>query len=233
LSRRRTLGWAILVGLVLGALAGYWSGRKNGYALSHGQPSLEQKTRRLEMEYPLAMSKKPYLILDLLDSRLEYRLSGMTLKSLPVQIESIREKGREGRLVQGGGLLLELEDRGAPPEVIVPPDPNKPVDPLKDLKLFPPDPPTDFTLVFDRSVKMRFVAMDQEGWKAKIQGVGRAVKGWLPWGPGTGKDETRIQLQVPAVEAQEIYRALYQHERVLVLGLSERESVTADRSDAR
>jgi hypothetical protein len=75
--------------------------------------------------------------------------------------------------------------------------------------------------------------MDQEGWKAKIQGVGRAVKGWLPWGPGAGKHETRIQLLVPAVEAQEIYRALYQHERVLVLGLSERESVTADKSDAR
>jgi len=107
------------------------------------------------------------------------------------------------------------------------------MDPLKDPKLFPPDPPTDFTLVFDRSVKVRFVAMDLEGWKARMQGVGRAVKGWLPFGPGAGKDETRIQLQVPAVEAQEIYRALYQHERVLVLGLSEPESVTAGKSETR
>ena len=54
-----------------------------------------------------------------------------------------------------------------------------------------------------------------------MQGVGRAVQGWLPWGPGAGKNEIRIQLRLPAEEAKEIYRALFRSQKVLVLGLSE------------
>ena len=233
MSRRGALTSAIVAGLALGAIAGYWSGRRSGYALPIGKSTLEQEASRLEMEYPLAAAKKPYLILDLLDSRLDYRLSGMTLKSLPLQIDSIRISGKEGRLSREGNLLLELEDRGAPPELIVPPDPNKPVDPLKDPKLFPPDPPSDFTLLFDRSVKVRFLGMKDEGWQAKMQGVGRTMKGWLPWGPGAGKNEIRIQLRLPAPEAQEIYRALYQHEKFLVLGLAEPENLPLGKSAAK
>ena len=230
MSRRGAIASILVAGLALGALTGYWSVRSGGYALPIGKTTLEQETGRLEQEYLLAAAKKPYLILDLPESRLDYRLSGMMLKSLPVEIDSIREWGRKGQLRRGSFLLLELEDRGAPPEVIVPPDPNQPVDPLKDPKLFPPDPPTDFTLLFDRSVKVRFLGMKAEGWQAKMQGVGRAVKGWLPWGPGSGKDEIRIQLRLPGPEAQEIYRALYQREKVLVLGLAESGKLAASQT---
>jgi hypothetical protein len=185
------------------------------------------------MEYPLAASKKPYLILDLLNARLDYRISGMTIKSLPLEIDSIREWGKEGKLDRGGLMLLEIQDRGAPPEVIIPPDPNKPVDPLEDPKLFPPDPPTDFTLLFDRPVKVRFLGLKEEGWKEKVQGVGRAVKGWLPWGPGGGKGEIRIQLKLPGDEAKEIYRALFRSERVVLLGLPDSSTSAPTKSSAR
>jgi hypothetical protein len=94
------------------------------------------------------------------------------------------------------------------------------VDPIKDPKLFPPDPPTDFTLLFDRPVKVRFLGTKEEGWKERVQGVGRAVRGWLPWGPGSGTDEIRIQISLPASQAQEIYRALYRGENVVVQGLA-------------
>ena len=231
MSSRGALLSAVLAGLLLGSVAAYWSGRR-GYAVPGGRPTLDQETRRLELEYPLAASKKPYLILDLLDARLDYRLSGMTLKSIPFQIDSIVKQGKEGALGQGEHLLLQIEDRGAPPEVIVPPDPNQPVDPLKDPKLFPPDPPSDFTLLFNRPVKVRFLGIKEEGWKERVQGVGRAVKGWLPWGPGGGKQETRIQLSLPAGEAQEIYRALYRSESVLVLGISSGPQPPASGEDA-
>ena len=223
---RKVATAAAILGLLLGAAAAYEAGRRGGFARSGRKPSLEQETRRLETEYPLALSKKPYLILDLLNSRLDYRLSGMTIKSLPIQIESIREHGKRGSLEAGRSALLSIEDRGAPPEVIVPPDPDKPVDPLEDPKLFPPAPPTDFTLLFDQPVKVRFLGEKQEGWKARMQGVGRTVSGWLPWGPGTGKSEIRIQLRLPAEQAQEVYRALYRSEKVLVLGVGQ-ESLAA------
>jgi hypothetical protein len=220
MSLKGAVTTAILAGLILGSLAAYWRGGRERYMLPAGKSTLDQETRRLELEYPLAATKKPYLILDLPDSRLDYRLSGMTLKSIPFQIDSIQKQGKPGRLIRGENFLLEIEDRGAPLEVIVPPDPNQPVDPLKDPKLFPPDPPTDFTMLFDHPVKVRFLGTKVEGWKERFQGVGRAVRGWLPWGRGSGKGEIRIQLSLPASQAQEIYRALYRHENVLVLGLS-------------
>ena len=222
MSRRGALTTAAIVGFFLGGLAGTVAGRKDRDSPLAARPTLEQDTRRLEVEYPLAASKKPYLILDLLNSRLDYRLSGMTIKSVPFQIDSIRERAGKGTLDQGRMMLLDIEDRGAPPEVIVPPDPSQGVDPLKDPKLFPPDPPTDFTLLFDQRVKVRFLGEDDEGWRATMQGVGRAVSGWLPWGPGAGRKEIRIQVRLTAEQAREIYRALYRREKVLVLGLGEK-----------
>jgi hypothetical protein len=224
---RKVAAIAAILGFLLGGLAGRLAGRRGDFDRPGGEPSLKQDTRRLETEYPLALSKKPYLILDLLNSRVDYRLSGMTIKSLPIQIDSIRERGRKGALNPGRFALLSIEDRGAPPEVIVPPDPDKPVDPLEDPKLFPPAPPTDFTLIFDQPVKVRFQGEQADGWKSRMQGVGRAVSGWLPWGPGAGKRETRVQLRLPAERAQEVYRALYRSEKVLVLGMGQEASVAA------
>ncbi|MCI0568409.1 MAG: hypothetical protein L0Z52_09525 [Acidobacteria bacterium] len=222
---RKVATTTAILGFLLGGAAGYLVGSSGEFIRRGHKPSLEQETRRLEVEYPLALSRKPYLILDLLNSRLDYRLGGMTIKSLPIQIESIRERGKKGVLAPGRSTLLSIEDRGAPPEVIIPPDPNKPVDPLEDPKLFPPDPPTDFTLLFDHPVKVRFLGEKEGGWKSKMQGVGRAVSTWLPWGPGAGRKEIRVQLRLPAERAQEVYRALYRDEKVLVLGLGE-ESLT-------
>jgi hypothetical protein len=218
---RKVATTVAILGLLLGAAAGYQAVRSGGYAGPGHQPSLEQETRQLETEYPLALTKKPYLILDLLNSRLDYRLSGVTIKSLPIRIESIRDHGKKGSLKPGRSTLVTIEDRGAPPEVIVPPDPNKPVDPLEDPKLFPPAPPTDFTLLFDLPVKVRILGEKQEGWKARMQGVGRTVSDWLPWGPGAGKGEIRVQLRLPSAQAQEVYRALYHDEKVLILGVGQ------------
>ena len=223
MSRKKSFALTVLVGLLLGGVAAGlalrpdWRGRV-------AKPTLDQETDLLEMEYTLALSKKPYLILDLVDSRLDYRLGGMTLKSLPFEIESIRERGRKGVPAPGRLTLLSIEDRGAPPEVIVPPDPDKPVDPLKDPKLFPPDPPSDYTLLFDRPFKVRILGAKDEGWRSTMEGMGRTVSHWLPWGPGQGANETRIQVRLPAAQAQEIYRALFRLERVLVVGIGEKES---------
>jgi hypothetical protein len=222
-----------ILGLLLGGVAGRLAGRRGDYDWTGGAPSLKQDVHRLETEYPLALSKKPYLILDLLNSRLDYRLSGMTIKSLPIQIDSIQERGKTVGLEAGKFALLSIEDRGAPPEVIVPPDPDKPVDPLEDPKLFPPAPPTDFTLLFDQPVKVRFLGEKEEGWKSRMQGMGRTVSGWLPWGPGGGKLETHVQIRMPAERAQEVYRALYRREMVLILGMGQEARATTSALSAK
>ena len=212
-------------GLLVAAMLGFAAGGvyallgARGRMLPPAPPTLGEETQRLEAELSLAASKKPYLVMDLLNWRIDYRLSGMTTKSIPFRVDSVREKGKEGRIEAGKLALLSIEDRGAPVEIIVPPDPAKPVDPLKDPKLFPPDPPSDFTLLFDRSFKVRMVGEKTEGWS--VSGMGRRFKEWLPWGPGGGREETRVQIRLPAVRAQEVYRALYRGEKVLVVGLGE------------
>lgn len=193
--------------------------RRPDYRPRETEPTLEQETRRLEVELPLAASRKPYLILDLLSSRLIYRVSGLTPKTLPFRIDSIR--GAQGPLVpdQGALTLLVLEERGAPREVITPPDPDNPVEPLKDPKIFPPDPPTDFILSFDRPLKIRIVGEKDQGWKDRFASLGKTVRQWL--GKGRERRMFRIQLCLPAERAQEIYRGLYQGEKILLLGVEE------------
>ena len=217
-------GWFLLGAfaclLAIGAVAvALFLLRRPDYRPLEAEPSLEQKTRRLEVELPLAASRKPYLILDLTSSRLIYRISGLTPKILPFRIDSIRGSG--GPLVpdQGGLTLLTLEERGAPREVIQPPDPDKPVDPLKDPKIFPPDPPSDYILSFDRPVKIRLLGEKDLGWKERFLSVGKTVRRWL--GRDGGREAIRIQLRLPAERAQEIYRGLYRGEKVLLLGVED------------
>src|SRR5262245_37258598 len=217
---RKSLLLASILGFAAGAVYAFFLGGR-GAILPAAPATLGEETQRLEAELSLAAAKKPYLVLDLVSSRLDYRLSGMTTKSIPFHLDSIRDRGKDGKLEAGKLAVLSIEDRGAPVEIIVPPDPDKPVDPLKDPKLFPPDPPTDFTLLFDRHFKVRFYGEKTGGWGMSMSGVGKRFKEWLPWGPGGGRRETRIQLRVPAERAQEIYRALYRGQKVLVVGLGE------------
>jgi len=217
-------GW-ILLGVLAFVLAAGGVGivflalRRPDYTPRKAPPAVEQETRLLEAELPLASSRKPYLILDLVSSGLLYRISGMTPKEIPFRIDSIR--GPEGWLVPDPDALsiLVLEGRGAPREVIRPPDPDNPVDPRKDPKVFPPDPPTDYILSFDRPVKVRILGEKDAGWKDSLGSLRKAVRRWL--GKGSGRGGIQIQLRLPAERAQEIYRGLYHGEKLLVLGLEE------------
>lgn len=217
-------GWILLAVLAfvlaagVGAIA-FLALRRPDYSPRKTPPTVEQEARLLEAELPLASTRKPYLILDLVSSRLIYRISGMTPKEIPFRIDSIRGPG--GWLLPDPDSLaiLVLEGRGAPREVIRPPDPDKPVDPLKDPKIFPPDPPSDYILSFDRPVKVRIVGEKDTGWKDRLGSLKKAVRQWL--GMGKGRGGLRIQLRLPAERAQEIYRGLYHGEKLLLLGLKE------------
>jgi len=220
-TRRR---WILVGGSAFALAAGvaviaFLALRRPDYRPREAEPTLEQETRRLEVELPLAAAKKPYLILDLLSSRLVYRVSGLTPKSLPFAIDSIR--GPEGPLVLDPEVLtlLVLEGRGAPREVITPPDPDNPAEPLKDPKIFPPDPPTDFILSFDRPFKIRILGEKDLGWKDRFASLGKAVRRWF--GKKRERGTIRIQIRLPAEKAQEIYRGLYQGEKILLLGVEE------------
>ncbi|HEV8335016.1 MAG TPA: hypothetical protein VGR67_01190 [Candidatus Polarisedimenticolia bacterium] len=181
------------------------------------RPTLEQETRRLEAELPLAASKLPYLVLDLLSGRLEYRISGMSPKSIPFQIGSLRGAAGTASLDPRHLTLLVLKERGAPREVIKPPDPDKPVDPLKDPKIFPPDPPSEYVLSFEEPVRIRVVGERRITWKSGFTALRRAMRRWVA--RRAGKESIRIEIRLPAERAQEIYRSLYPGERILVLGI--------------
>jgi hypothetical protein len=217
--RRRWKVAVVLAALLaLGALALLLVfSRRPDYSPREARWSPEEEARRLEAELPLAASKKPYLVLDLLSSKLVYRISGFTPKTIPFAIDSIRGAGGWRTLSREGLALVSLQERGAPREVIKPPDPNKPVDPLKDPKIFPPDPPTDYILSFDAPVKIRIVGEKDVGWKERFGSLRKSIGRWF--GGNRARDEVRIQVRLPAEKAQEIYRGLYRGERILVLGL--------------
>jgi hypothetical protein len=209
----------IATGLLAGIGLAVLQGDRRGYLPPRSAPNLDEQTRRLEAELPLAASKKPYLVIDLLDSRLEYRISGMTPKILPFQIDSLHGLSRGETLSPARITLLELRDRGAPKEVIVPPDPNKPADPLKDPKLFPPDPPTDYTLLFDRPLTIRIVGEQPAGWATRLKGIEDSFRAWRR--RSSGGSRFRIQIRLPADKVQEIYRGLYPGEMMLVYGIGD------------
>lgn len=208
----------------VGGLAHAWLTR---IQVASTTPTLEEATRRLEIELPLAASRLPYLVLDLTLSRLELRLSGFTAKSIPVIVEVLGGP-QAGRAVGPGRLaLLTITDRGHPPEVIRPPDPDAPYDPLKDPKIFPPDPPTDFILSFEQPVRIRIHSGETESLEKALRGARNTLREWFE--REEGGEGTRIRLRVPAASAREIYRALYPGEKVLVVGVGPLEPVTKGR----
>ncbi len=213
----------VLVGIMACVLAAGAAGvvrvllRRPDYSILKAVPSLEEETRRLEVELPLAASRKPYLILDLTSSRLIYRISGMTPKVIPFRIDSVKDS--RGLLLPDPAklTLLVLKERGAPREVIQPPDPDNPVEPLKDPKIFPPDPPTDYILSFDHPVKIRILGEKDKGWTDHFLSAGKTIRRWL--GRDRARERVRIQVRLPAVKAQEVYRGLYRGEKILLLGV--------------
>jgi len=214
--------WLIVAFCALLLVAGFavialLMSRAPEYPPSKVRPTLEQETRRLEAELPLAASKQPYLVLDLLSGRLEYRISGMNLKFLPFQIGSLRNAAGPATRNPAHLTVLVLKERGAPREVIKPPDPDKPVDPLKDPKIFPPDPPIEYVLSFEEPVEIRVVGERRISWKSGFTAVGRAMRRWAA--RRAGKESMRIEIRLPTERAQEIYRSLYPGEKVLVLGV--------------
>ena len=215
------LAWGMLMGLILGTGAGLLLSPSPRRIFQSSSPgTLAERTRLLEMEYPLAVSRKPYLILNLPAGRLDYRISGVTIKSIPMRVEGI-ESPRAGVEVGPSRLtLLTLLDRGAPPEVIHPPDPNVPVDPLKDPRVFPPDPPTEYKLSFEPStVQVRIKGDRRKGVHEVVRSAGSLLRDL--WGSRGESGEKRawIGIRVPAERAQEIYRALYRGEKVVLVGL--------------
>lgn len=202
-----------------GGLAHAWLTRVR---VASTTPTLEEATRRLEIELPLAESRLPYLVLDLTLSRLEFRMSGFTAKSLPVVVEKLVGP-QTGRTVGPGRLaVLTMTDRGHPPEVIRPPDPDAPYDPLKDPKIFPPDPPTDFILSFEQPVKIRFHSGETESLEKALRGARNTLREWFE--REEGGEGTRIRLRVPGAAAREIYRTLYRGEKVLLVGVGSPET---------
>lgn len=221
-------GGVLLVAAVAGLAAGYAgaaylrAGDGGAEFLRSRQPTLAETTHRLEVEVPLAESRKPYLVLDLAASRLDYRISGVTTKSIPFRVDSIRPPRGRAEIGSGRLRLLTLHDRGAPPEVIRPPDPSAPVDPLRDPKIFPPDPPTDYTLSFDQPVKIRIQGEGSGGVADALRGAGKTIRDRFAAGSGRSQELSMLRLHVSTERAQEIYRALFQGEKVLVLGLGQK-----------
>ncbi len=217
------IAWWVLAGLILGTGGGFLLGPSPRKIFESASPgTLAERTRLVEMEYPLAASRKPYLLLNLPAGRLDFRISGVTAKSIPVRVEGI-ESGRAGGEIGSNRLtLLTLRDRGAPPDVIHPPDPNVPVDPLKDPRVFPPDPPTEYKLSFEPpTVQVRIKGIGGRGVQEVVRTAGSLFRGLLEGRGGSQQKRAWIGIRVPTERAQEIYRALYRGEKVVVVGFGE------------
>ncbi len=116
--------------------------------------------------------------------------------------------------------LYSLRDRGAPVEVIHPPDPNRPLDPLDDPNNLPPEPPSSYTLSFDQPIRVHIRGVETDSFAPAIREAARTVKGWLAPEEDEGDPgETEVQIRMASNRSQELYRALFMGEKFLVWGI--------------
>jgi hypothetical protein len=93
------------------------------------------------------------------------------------------------------------------------------VDPLKDPHIFPPDPPIEYKLSFDPpSVHVRIKGERGKGVHEVVRSAGSLFRSLLEARDSSGGKRAWIGLRVPAERAQEIYRALYRGEMIVVIG---------------
>jgi hypothetical protein len=182
-----------------------------------------RRVAALESELALASTRKPYLVLDLQEKELRYRLLGMTLREVPLPGLSVK-----GLVAAGHGTKLDapalagiftVREKDGDPRLkpLTPEQVEAGADDENVANVLPPEPPKSYRVKFVQPVVVRIAGQEsggkfREGW-AGLRGLWDRLRG------AGGEDDTRLELfvQVDAKTGDEIYRSLIPDLRWLVL----------------
>src|SRR5262245_60072759 len=218
----RATWWAALAALALVAPAG-------GAADSarSTRSDLETERRRvtaLESEVALASTRKPYLVLDLEDRVLRYRLMGMTtrevtLPGLTVQGLAPAAAGAAPPTLAG---IFTLRERDGDPRLkpLSPEQVEAGADDENAANVLPPEPPREYGLKFKQPIAVRVVGrVSSPGVHGVFAGLGeRWRRLWRSDDDGDAR--LVVSLSLDQGTAAEVYRSLLPDQHWLVLAPS-------------
>jgi hypothetical protein len=181
----------------------------------------QRRAARLESEVALASTRRPYLVLDLEEKMLRYRLMGMTMREVPIPALRI-----EGLLPSNGGAadspalagIVSLKEKEGDPR-LNPLSPEQVEDGADDenaANVLPPEVPKEYRLTFNQKIAVRVAGEEEARGVSKVGAWFRSATARLRGVPG---DEAvvRIRLALDPAIAIEVYRSLLPDQRWLVL----------------
>ncbi len=223
---------AVVAAALAGAIGAVAAAGVPGSAVGRGPTRADldaarRRLARLESEFALVQTRKPYLVLDAGARLLSMRLMGMTVREVPIRGLEARGLLRSGDAAEGAaplrvaGIVTLKEKEGDPrltplsaEQIEAGADDENAADAL------PPPTPAGFRLFFKQSLVVPVESRGEEGslggaWTILRRRVARAL----------GSDERREQKDATVVlsvrleeaTAQELYRSLLPGERILLL----------------
>jgi len=181
-----------------------------------------RRMARLESEYALAATRKPYIVLDLASGVLRYRLMGMTMREIPIGPVDVAglvaDGGADGGATQLAGIFTMAEKEGDPRlNPLSPEQVEAGADDENIAAVFAPEPPQRYRLTFRQPVA---VVVSAEEARTGVKGVGawlRDAAGGLFGRRDKDAAALRVALRLEPATASEFWRSIVPGQRWLVL----------------
>ncbi len=218
---------ALLLACVWGAtaLAGAATRRNHAATTRADLEMMRRRVERLEGEAALTGTRKPYVVLDLAERTLRFRLMGMTLREAPIAafeawglVSSRRGGASPGTPSSLAGIVsLQVKDGDPRLSPLTPEQIEAGLDDENAVDALPPEPPARYSVRFSQPVVLRV-----EGAAGPGGGVLAALGSfWHGLGRGGGPKAKpaalHLLLRLDGETAREIYRSLVPGERFIIV----------------
>lgn len=219
---RRIPGATLVAAAALAAIGG------PSYAVASERPTradlaaMQRRAARLESEYALASTRRPYIVLDLESGTLRYRLMGMTMREIPIgPVDTtglVAESDASGRGEHLAGIFTMAEKEGDPRlDPLTPEEVEAGADDENVAAVFPPEPPKRYRVSFRQPIAI-LVSGQEEGAGVKgVWGRVRDLAARLLRRGDSAEVALRIAFRLDPATASEFWRSIVPDQRWLVI----------------
>jgi len=182
-----------------------------------------RRAARLESEYALAATRRPYIVLDLASGVVRYRLMGMTMREIPVGPVDVAglvadDGAAAGSPARLAGIFTMTEKEGDPRlNPLSPEQVEAGADDENVAAVFAPEPPKTYRLTFRQPVAVVVAAEEP---RTGVKGIGtwlRHTAGRLFGRRDKGAAALRVALRLEPAIASEFWRSVVPDQRWLLV----------------
>jgi len=210
--------------LAAGAVAGVLTlaGAAADRATRADLAAMRRRTARLEGEYALSATRRPYIVLDLESGTLRYRLMGMTMREIPIGPADVAglvaESGAAGTGEHLAGIFTMAEKEGDPRQnPLTPEQVEAGADDENVANVLPPDPPKSFRVTFRQPIAVVVSGREEQaGVKGAWGWVSERFLSLLRKGDMAGAT-LQIAVHLDPATASEFWRSIIPEQRWLVI----------------